>query len=478
MISKKISICFDARPAYDRFSTELYKSLKELNQNITGGFIVSNKKEKKYIRSHLSDYLLNIDIYEISSYFHEYWDEFTYESFIEYEKKYECAPLWRFIYTDRFLVLHDYNYCIKIVVGYFRFYEEIFSKYDFYYDECISTLQSYIAYIVGIKLGTKYIAQTTARGGIDDQYHYVLDDPYAYIVGFDNSYKKKKYGQNEISKAEKFLSYFEKTDMKPKYMDYNGQLPKFKLKYFLAPMRYIKYRFNRYSNDKYFYMYYQNYKHVLDEEIFYFRYKKSKKFYNKADKTKKYVYFPLHYQPESSTLVCASKYEKQLFFIDSWAKSLPSDTVLYVKEHYTLLGNRELSFYKEIQKYPNVILIDPLEDSRQLILGAVAVTTLTGTAGFEAMLLGKPVIICGNVFYENAPGVIKIDDIFQQYLPIMQNWKKPQRSDIIKYLCEYFRCLQNGCSNCWTEMCYTETNIKLLVKAIYMYMQNTYYENI
>lgn len=225
-------------------------------------------------------------------------------------------------------------------------------------------------------------------------------------------------------------------------------------------------------------MYYQNYKHVLDEEIFYFRYKKSKKFYNKADKTKKYVYFPLHYQPESSTLVCASKYEKQLFFIDSWAKSLPSDTVLYVKEHYTLLGNRELSFYKEIQKYPNVILIDPLEDSRQLILGAVAVTTLTGTAGFEAMLLGKPVIICGNVFYENAPGVIKIDDIFQQYLPIMQNWKKPQRSDIIKYLCEYFRCLQNGCSNCWTEMCYTETNIKLLVKAIYMYMQNTYYENI
>ena len=115
MISKKISICFDARPAYDRFSTELYKSLKELNQNITGGFIVSNKKEKKYIRSHLSDYLLNIDIYEISSYFHEYWDEFTYESFIEYEKKYECAPLWRFIYTDRFLVLHDYNYCIKIV---------------------------------------------------------------------------------------------------------------------------------------------------------------------------------------------------------------------------------------------------------------------------------------------------------------------------------------------------------------------------
>ena len=34
--------------------------------------------------------------------------------------------------------------------------------------------------------------------------------------------------------------------------------------------------------------------------------------YNKANYNRKYVYFPLHYQPEASTIVCAAKYEKQL----------------------------------------------------------------------------------------------------------------------------------------------------------------------
>lgn len=86
-----------------------------------------------------------------------------------------------------------------------------------------------------------------------------------------------------------------------------------------------------------------------------------------TDYSKKYVYYPLHYEPEASTLVCAVKYEKQLFFIDSWAKSLPADTVLYVKEHYAVLGHRELTLYKELKKYPNVVMIDPWESSRKLI---------------------------------------------------------------------------------------------------------------
>ena len=85
------------------------------------------------------------------------------------------------------------------------------------------------------------------------------------------------------------------------------------------------------------------------------------------------------------------KYEKQLFFIDSWAKSLPADTVLYVKEHYAFLGNRDPHFYEELKQYPNVVIVDPWESSRKLIENAVAVTTLTGTAGWEAMLLRKPV---------------------------------------------------------------------------------------
>ena len=195
---------------------------------------------------------------------------------------------------------------------------------------------------------------------------------------------------------------------------------------------------------------------------FYLRYNYCKRFYQKADYKKKYIYYPLHFQPEASTLVCAEKYEKQLFFIDSWAKSLPADTVLYVKEHYAVLGHRSISFYKELKKYPNVVLIDPWESSRKLMQNAVAVTTLTGTAGWEAMLLQKPVFIGGNIFFENAPGVIKVDDMFENYLPKMKTWKKPSDEAVIKYLCAYFRVIKPGVD--WYAD--SDDNIHLIVDSL------------
>jgi hypothetical protein len=38
----------------------------------------------------------------------------------------------------------------------------------------------------------------------------------------------------------------------------------------------------------------------------------------------------------------------------------------------------------------------------------VALATITGTAGWEALFRKKPVLLFGNIFYELAPGVFKI----------------------------------------------------------------------
>ena len=45
----------------------------------------------------------------------------------------------------------------------------------------------------------------------------------------------------------------------------------------------------------------------------------------------------------------AEKYEKQMVAIDHIAKSLPYGKLLYVKEHYAILGHREINFYKELK---------------------------------------------------------------------------------------------------------------------------------
>ena len=56
-------------------------------------------------------------------------------------------------------------------------------------------------------------------------------------------------------------------------------------------------------------------------------------------------------------------------------------------------------YYKKLKKIPNVKLIKPNIPSFDLIAKAKLVVTITGTAGWEASFLKKPVITFGNIFY-------------------------------------------------------------------------------
>ena len=455
-----MNYCFNSRPAFDVYSPKIFLDIKKrYDIEAEGVFITTNADESALVRKTYP----NAQTCETSAYIREHWAEFSLDLLIHYEEKYDCAPIWRYIYTDRFLISRDYGYVIKVASGLFSFFEYVFNKYhiDIYYSECIATFQCYAAYLVGKKCGVKYYAQTSARGK-SASHMYVLDHPYQNLIGFNNNYLAEEYTKEEYEEAKKFWNSFKEKDEAPVYMAVTGKRPQFKLKFLALPFYRLWKRFDSNLNDPYSYMYFEGYKHITDSFKFYLRYNYCKRFYKKADYTKKYIYYPLHFQPEASTLVCAEKYEKQLFFIDSWAKSLPADTVLYVKEHYAVLGHRSISFYKELKKYPNVVLIDPWESSRKLMQNAVAVTTLTGTAGWEAMLLQKPVFIGGNIFFENAPGVIKVDDMFENYLPKMKTWKKPSDEAVIKYLCAYFRVIKPGVD--WYAD--SDDNIHLIVDSL------------
>lgn len=463
-----MKICFCARPCYDRFSVDLFKSIRSNYDNqIKGIFITNDRLETEYIKSKIE----NADVSEVSAFFEINWNKFTIDKLGYYERKYNCAPIWKIIYTDRFLINCDYEYCVRTTVGLFMFFEEVFLKgdVDYYYDETISTLQSYVAYIVGKEHGVQYISQMTARGK-DSTHHYFLKDPYQYNSKFNYDYQKCSYDDSIVKLATDYLIEFETKNFKPDNMAFVMSKPRFKLKYLLLPGLWLKNRIAPKYKNKYSYMYYKQYKNSFKSILFYLRYQMSKKYYKKTDYSKKFIYYPLHLQPEASTIVCAQKYEKQLFFIDSWAKSIPADTLLYVKEHYAELGTRELDFYKQLKKFPNVVLIDPWEDTFKLIKNSVAVTTLTGTAGWEAMLLRKPVFLGGNILYDNAPGIIKIDDIYDNYLEKMYKWVQPTRKEIIHYLCEYFTTIYEGNVYAAYSDCYNEENIEKVAKSLTNYI--------
>lgn len=461
-----MKICFLARPSYDRYSVAILKTLRsKYDKSIEGFFITTNVSETKYIEQNIK----NVTVCETSKYLQENWTRFTKEKLIEYEAKYDCSPIWKYIYTDRFLVNRDYDYVVKVTVGLFSFFENIFAnnQIDFYYSETIATLQCFIAYIVGKKYSVRYIAQMCARGPLDSTYHYFVREEYQYNSKLEKNYLNVEYSDEEIKAADAMLKEFEEKDCPPPAMQRVRTKPRIDRQFILAPFKYIRNRFNKEYNDPYSYMYYQSYKGCLDPIVFYIHYQKCKKYYREADYNQKFVYYPLHYQPEASTCVCAQKYEKQLFFIDSWAKSLPADTVLYVKEHYALIGHRDPHFYVELKKYPNVRLINPWESSRKLIEKSVAVTTLTGTAGLEAMLLRKPVFVGGNAVYETAPGIIKVEDIYGNYIDNIKNWRQPSREEIIKYLCACMRSYSKG--NAYAQNFYQliDDNIDDICSSLY-----------
>jgi len=421
-----------------------YRSLKkEYDASLFVQFVAQNRREAEDVYRNVGN---DANVIIVSEYFKQHWEEFSLDKLKRFEHAYDCSPVWSLIYADRYLIGKPWEYCIKIACGYFCLYDEIFKsrKYDFYVDETIAILSSYIAYTAAKGNGVDYCAQVLTRG-FDAEGHYFTRDPMQYNCNFDKNYVDKSYPDEIRRKADGYISSLKKEYVKPVLMNETGKVPTFRIGFAKTPLVYLMRKSQARYNDKYDYIDYRKYEHVFDSAKFYFRYRSYRKYYKKPDYADKYVFFALHFQPEATTLVCAPKYEKQLFFIDQLAKSLPSDTKLYVKEHYAFLGHREPDFYTKLKQYGNVVLIDPLEQSKDLILHSEAVVTLTGTVGWEGMILGKPVIMAGKMFYQDAPGVMHVDDIYGNYVGTLAKWRKPGDRVVSQYLCEHLATMYKGC---------------------------------
>jgi hypothetical protein len=122
-----------------------------------------------------------------------------------------------------------------------------------------------------------------------------------------------------------------------------------------------------------------------------------------------YVIYPIHFQPEASTLVQAPMYLEQVQLIQDIARSLPIGYRLYVKEHVSNRGRRPTSFYDAIAAIPSVRLLGPDVDTWALIRDASAIAVITGTMGWEGLLFGKPVISFGSVWFNVLPHVYRGD---------------------------------------------------------------------
>ena len=245
--------------------------------------------------------------------------------------------------------------------------------------ETVSSTLSYMAYHMAQKRHILYIGWMISR--IPGRYD-LLTDPFGNIEQLKNiflSIKIEDICEDELQDIRGYLSDID--NIRPSYMNHNP-----------TNMR-INYFFQYLTK-----LCWMRYKLLRQVKVIYL-----KKKFGDTDLKERYYLFPLHYQPEASTAVNAPFYCEQGEVIKNIAFSLPPGTKLYVKDHPNGIGFMSLATYQKIFDLPNVIYIDPGADTKRLICHSIGIVTITSTMGYEALLMKRPVLTLGKVFYAYHP---------------------------------------------------------------------------
>lgn len=147
------------------------------------------------------------------------------------------------------------------------------------------------------------------------------------------------------------------------------------------------------------------------------------------DFTQPYVYFPLHWQPENTTVPMAGRFSDQYMAVKMLSEAIPENYQIYIKENpgqfewHRASFARYATFYDDFTKVNGVKLVKMESDPFLLIDHSVCVYTITGTVGWEAVIRNKIALVTGQcIWYRGAPGTYNVDsvesikDIFQKVI--------------------------------------------------------------
>lgn len=128
----------------------------------------------------------------------------------------------------------------------------------------------------------------------------------------------------------------------------------------------------------------------------YTRYSQNLSYYP-IDRLRRYVYFPLQFQPEEQIDVLSPYFSNQIETARQVAMSLPDSYTLAVKDHPAMIGLRPPSYLEKIMRTPNVKLVDYRIPSGEVIRRADLVISPSSTTLAEAAFLRKPAIQLGDL---------------------------------------------------------------------------------
>ncbi len=122
------------------------------------------------------------------------------------------------------------------------------------------------------------------------------------------------------------------------------------------------------------------------------------------------VFYPLHQEPEATLNYMSEFMSNQVATIENILKSLGPHQILVVKEHPVDIGALLRRKFRAVRKaYSSVRFLPAEVQSYRVIDRATRVVTLASTVGWEAANFGKSVCVMGEAFYDDVPGVKRVE---------------------------------------------------------------------
>lgn len=385
--------------------------------------------------------------------------------------------IYEYVEYDRRLNRKPFEFINKAVLHHYDFVEQIVSKnrYDFFYGE-VGHLITCLLVDIGKQYGMRILWPMMSFWA--NRFFISTGDMYALQDEIANSYDSaRKSGISEderqwaISYINKFRSSTPKmphverqASMQPDLMDDKKNPIIRKLGRVLELIRdHNYYEYNYYSKEI---------GEVIKGNLMLAvpdKCKYSNPKYEKPVEGEKYILYFLHFEPDLSTLVWAVYFKDQLSFVKKLAFSIPFGYRVYVKEH-PLMVNRPRGFYETLRDIPQVRLLSPDESTRDLLMNCALVCTITGTIGWEALLLKKPVIAFGNVFYNCYEGVTALRDwerLSQTINELLNRTNIDEEKKLIEFVASVKMCTYFGDWYKFTLPEYDEKNSKQVSKSFY-----------
>jgi len=143
----------------------------------------------------------------------------------------------------------------------------------------------------------------------------------------------------------------------------------------------------------------------------------------KWDSNTEYILYPLHFEPEAVVEYWGYYFNDQTRIIGQIAHSLSTNQILIIKEHPQQIGVLLTKKYRTLkQRFCNIKFVSGDVSSFEICKKVSSVITLNGTIGMEFWMRQKPVIVLGNVFFRDFPGITKVQSV-EQLQNVIRNHK-------------------------------------------------------